>query len=169
MIKHYAFCLIILASILVVRKLVLVNREQIVMFIEKITPSKYSPNNSDISTVSTEFVPPRFSNESENINFEDIDVPIPPSLFKLDDTDQLRSLFLACEPESFGYSQEQGQYTFPNYTYPTCSKVNDQEDTRLKIIDGKLVMDCPSDFKGRYITGPVGDQKLAKQEEVDSL
>ncbi|CAG9318545.1 unnamed protein product [Blepharisma stoltei] len=168
MFKVIAYGLLLVCLLVYCAYQAIINRSKISGFIEYVTPPKYSPNNPKVSTVSKKYITPRINNATEIIDFNR-DFPVPSLPFRLDDTDLLKAEELTCEPESFGYSREKGELVFPEYIYPKCSQVNNQNDTRLKINDGFLYMDCPGKFKGRYVTGPVNSQKLATQDELYDL
>ncbi|CAG9327038.1 unnamed protein product [Blepharisma stoltei] len=158
--------------ILYIRNTVITNRRKIAAFIENTTPSKYSSNNQEISTVSyphRKFVP--LSNHSDAFSeIAKISVK-PPGIFNIDDTENLRTLGLACQPESYGYSKQQGDHVFPYHGYPKCSDLNNQTESRvyLSTEDGKIYMKCPEKFRGRLVTGPINDKKIVLRGEVEDL
>ena len=79
------------------------------------------------------------------------------STFHIDDTIKLsKSKNLYCNPSNFGYSIKDGEFVFPNYTYPQCTKINKEEYPEMSFDYEKnlLIMKCK---KGNpyYILEPV--------------
>lgn len=155
------------------RSFIILHEDEIAEFVEKATPPKYTPDNHEVSTTSFPYRHPESSfNESDTQDPWDINIEeLPPDLFTIDDTEHLRSLNLACQPESYGYSIEQGSQIFPFHGYPSCSSVNNQNKSFIYINkeENRLYMDCPGDFKGRYVLGPLDERKLVTREEIEDL
>ncbi|OMJ89169.1 hypothetical protein SteCoe_8717 [Stentor coeruleus] len=90
-----------------------------------------------------------------------------PKDFYIDDTDNIKNLGLACQPDSFGYTIEKGNEVYPFKEYPKCSEKNKQNDTYLHIDrkNQKLYMDCPNGENDKYVVGPYGKYKFVSREE----
>lgn len=91
--------------------------------------------------------------------------------FSLEDTDRLNSLqgSVATVPKIWGYSQERGNQLFPPYFYPRCSDRYPPEDNawvKLNYTSNTLSMQCPGDFKGKYVTGPIYNITFTNSKEL---
>ena len=113
-------------------------------------------------------MPTKRPKEGEDALIHNDDFDYIPEYFELDNTEKLKELNLACMPDNFGYSKEEGEKFFPHYGYPKCSEVTHQNDTYIHIDRDKniLYMDCPDGNKGRYLTGPVDNRKVVYSEEI---
>lgn len=136
--------------------------------ISTITPPLYSSSNPKVCTVTDSSYTPSRPSKDESTPIPNSQFTYSPSPFEIDDTEKLRTLGLSCMPDSFGYSIEQGQSVFPYHGYPKCSVLNNQNDTYFHIdrINNVLYMDCPGGNRGKIVTGPVDDKKLAKGAEI---
>lgn len=89
--------------------------------------------------------------------------------FTIDDTQAFESFrdLMACLPESFGYSVEEGLKIFPPKKYPDCAEENQDLNGEL-IFDTEhniVQLDCKSDYEGKYILGPRDGRKLVRSED----
>ena len=147
------------------------HRVRIKNSIQAYVPELYSKSNPKITSV-TIFHPKRSSGDSNTD--EDLvlnkDFTYSPNQFTIDSTNELKSLDLACLPESFGYSIEQGNEIFPPYTYPKCSEVSEQNDTYLHIDreTNTLYMDCPEGSNNKIVVGPFDTRKLVLKDEAET-
>lgn len=89
--------------------------------------------------------------------------------FDINDTEAFESFrdLMACLPESFGYSIDEGLKIFPPKKYPDCADQN-------KDLLGELVFDtdhnemhlsCNNDYEGQFILGPRDDRRLVRSED----
>ena len=67
--------------------------------------------------------------------------------FYIDDTQSIsNNLDLVCNPSNFGYSIKQGEFIFPNHTYPNCSDINQKNypEINLDYKHNLFTMKCTS-------------------------
>ena len=143
-------------------------KDDIKKYTKKITPPNYSINNPKIVTVTKAPIPSRKSKDEEIVLIDNNIFDYVPEYFDIDNTEKLRVLDLACTPDRFGYSKEEGEKKFPHHGYPKCSIVNNQSDTYLHIDrdNNAIYMDCPDGNKGKIVTGPVDKRRIARSNEL---
>lgn len=130
-------------------------------------PRFYSVKNPSVITITIPLVKQAESDEELVIPIRNEDFIYKPENFFIDDTDNIKNLGLACQPDSFGYTIEKGNEVYPYKEYPKCSEKNKQNDTYLHIDrkNEKLYMDCPNGENDKYVVGPFGKYKFVAREE----
>ena len=101
-----------------------------------LTPSRYDPSTS-ISTVTQIYLYKSktiFSNNEVEIKRDNFSFLNYSKEFKIDDTEEIwNNTKLQCSPVSFGYSIENGEFVFPKYDYPLCSKINEKPFPKMSL------------------------------------
>ena len=92
--------------------------------------------------------------------------------FQLNDTEVVYPLkdTLACMPTTFGYSEAQGNLTFPHYGYPKCSSLVSDPTPKLHLdtTHNLLTITCPNTTSyPRIVLGPPDTRKLTMRREID--
>ena len=133
----------------------------------------YDPSTS-LSTIS-----PFYQSQSQSSSSEPLHSSNPNSYyssyspsFSLDDSQKLQSNpNLACNPSNLGYSKTNGEFVFPNYTYPHCSKLADPNYPKLDLDleTNTFSMSCKQG-EGYYILEPVSQKgRLFQYDELFAL
>jgi hypothetical protein len=157
----------VIYDIYFIRRLFVTYNRRMFRYVESITPRKYTPANKEMITtiLSKEYLP-----DIDNLNHTSEilpDQPFAPENLFIDNTDSLIDEDLSCQPDTFGYSIEEGNAIFPKYPYPRCE---DKYDTERRIwIDfetNMLYMNCPGKYKGHYVVGPLTQSRLVLHKEI---